>query len=236
MPEKRSGRATPVDTNELDIISVIKEKFEELEADLLSEIKELINLEVEKAMKKQKEEFKSAIDTLQERVTNLEHAHDDLEQYGRRQVYVWKIYLLQRYTCYESADNVLEKVENILKEECSNLSGNVIDRAHLIGSNYKCFKTNNTYRSFIVRFNSFKHRTLFYRNRNKLKGVRIKLDLTKKRYNVLRSARSSANENQDINYVFADINCRLKVAFKNGTSDFFKDIIELNELIEKYMS
>ena len=96
--------------------------------------------------------------------------------------------------------------------------------------------TNNTCRSVIVRFNSFKHRTLFYRNRNKLKGVRIKLDLTKKRYNVLRSARSSANENQDINYVFADINCRLKVAFKNGTSDFFKDIIELNELIEKYMS
>ena len=29
-------------------------------------------------MKKQKEEFKSAIDTLQERVTNLEHAHDGL--------------------------------------------------------------------------------------------------------------------------------------------------------------
>ena len=61
-----------------DIISVIKETFEELKADLLSEIKELINLEVEKAMKKQKEEFKSAIDTLQERVTNLEHAHDGL--------------------------------------------------------------------------------------------------------------------------------------------------------------
>ena len=35
-------------------------------------------------MKKQKEEFKSAIDALQEHVTNLEHAHDDLEKYGRR--------------------------------------------------------------------------------------------------------------------------------------------------------
>ena len=78
MPETRSGSSTPVDTNEFDIISVIKEKFEELKADLLSEIKELINLEVEKAMKKQKEEFKSAIDTLQERVTNLEHADDGL--------------------------------------------------------------------------------------------------------------------------------------------------------------
>ena len=66
--------------------------------------------------------------------------------------------------------------------------------------------------------------------------MRIKLDLIKNRCHVLRSTRSIANENQDINYVFADINCRLKVVFKNGTSDFFKDIIELNELIEKYVS
>ena len=51
----------------MDVISVIKGKFNKLKADLLSEIKELINLEAEKPMKKQKEEFKSAIDQLQER-------------------------------------------------------------------------------------------------------------------------------------------------------------------------
>ena len=68
MPETRSGRDTPVDINEFHVIRVIKEKFEELKADLLSEIKEFFNLEVEKAMKKQKEEFNSAIDALQERV------------------------------------------------------------------------------------------------------------------------------------------------------------------------
>ena len=56
------------------IISVIKENIDELKADLLSEIKELIHLEVEKFMKKQKEE-------LQVRVTKLEHAHNDLEQH-----------------------------------------------------------------------------------------------------------------------------------------------------------
>ena len=49
-------------------------------------------------------------------------------------------------------------------------------------------------------------------------------------------ARYIADENPDVNYVFADINCRLKVVFKNGTSDFLKDISELNELIEKHMS
>ena len=48
------------------IISVIKENIDELKADLLSEIKELIHLEEE----------------LQVRVTKLEHAHNDLEQHG----------------------------------------------------------------------------------------------------------------------------------------------------------
>ena len=110
-------------------------------------------------------------------------------------------------TTDEKADKVLEKVENILKEACPSLSGNVIDRANCIESNYKCFKTNNT---------------LFYRNRNKLKVVRIKVDLTKKRCNVLRSARSIDDENQDVNYVFADIKCRLKVVFKNELLIFLK--------------
>ena len=56
----------------MDVISVIKGKFNEIKADLLSEITELINLEAEKPMKKRKEEFKSAIDQLQERGTNRE--------------------------------------------------------------------------------------------------------------------------------------------------------------------
>ena len=99
------------------------------------------------------------------------------------------------------------------------------------------FKASNTCRSVILRFNSFKHRTLFYWNRNTLKDVRIKLDPTQKSYNDLRSARTIADENQDVNHSFADINCWLKVVFKNGTSDFFfKHVIELNELIEKHMS
>ena len=53
MPETRSGRATPFDTNVFDVISAIKEKFDQRKADLLSEIKELIHLEVEEGMKKQ---------------------------------------------------------------------------------------------------------------------------------------------------------------------------------------
>ena len=68
-----------------------------------------------------------------------------------------------------------------------------------------------------------------------MKDVSVKLDLTKKRHNILKSARSIADKKQDVKYVFADVNCRLKVVFNEGTFEFLKDISELNELIEQRM-
>ena len=52
----------------------MKEKSDKLKADLLSEIKELIFLEVEETIKKQKVESKSTIDELQESITKLEQS------------------------------------------------------------------------------------------------------------------------------------------------------------------
>ena len=79
----------------------------------------------------------------------------------------------------ETADKVFSKAENILKEACPNLSGDCTDRAHRVGRDYKCHKTNKTCRSVIVRFTSFEHRTSIYRNRNILKDVKVKLDLAR---------------------------------------------------------
>ena len=39
-------------------------------------------------------------------------------------------------------------------------------------------------KSIIVTFSTFRHRTLFYRNRSKLKNTKVWLDLTKKRYKI----------------------------------------------------
>ena len=72
MLEARSGRDIQSDTYKSDLTNVIKEKFDKLKPDLLSESKELISF----AMKKQKGEFKSAIDKLQEYVIRLEQVHD----------------------------------------------------------------------------------------------------------------------------------------------------------------
>ena len=227
MPETRSGKAISNDNKEVDI-----EKFDKFKVDLLSEIKNLIYLEVEKTMEKQKENFETALHELQKRVIKVEHDHDDLEQYGRSLCVRLEDIPVEKD---ETADKVFSKAENILKEACPNLSGDCIDCAHRIGRDYKCHKTNKTCRSVTVCFTSFKHRTSIYRNRNIFKDVRVKLDLTKRRYNILKSARSIADEKQDVNYVFADVNCRLKVVFKDGTSEFLKNILELNEVIEQRM-
>ena len=50
--------------------------------DLTTEMKSLIQLEVDKIVKKKKEEFNMIVLKLQERITALELEEDDLEKYG----------------------------------------------------------------------------------------------------------------------------------------------------------
>ena len=74
----------------------------------------------------------------------------------------------------------------------------------------------------IVRFTSWKSRTSVYRNRKKSKSLRYKIDLTKRRVNLLAKARQSTKHMDGIDYIFADINCRLDVKFNDGKFNFFQ--------------
>ena len=68
----------------------------------------------------------------------------------------------------------------------------------------------------IFRFTTFRHRTLFYRNRKKLKNQSIHLDLTKFQMLLLNKARKLIKNNEDISFCYADIDCRCKLRFKNN--------------------
>ena len=86
-------------------------------------------------------------------------------------------------------EEVFKKTENMLKKVYPNLSGDCIDRAHRIGPDYTCYKSQEKCRSIMVRFVSFKHRTSFNRKRASLKNVKIvKIDLTKRRCEALKKA------------------------------------------------
>ena len=62
---------------------------------------------------------------------------------------------------------------------------------------------------------------LSVQNWNNLKrNVNLKLDLTKKRYSIFTDAMQLLKSNEVVKFVMADINCRLKVALKDGL--FFK--------------
>ena len=76
---------------------------------------------------------------------------------------------------------------------------------------------------------------MFYRAKNKLKrGVRIKLDLAKSRYNLLKGANDHVKEVSSIKLCYADINCRLKVKFndENQKDIFFSSFDELRDIVD----
>ena len=73
-------------------------------------------------------------------------------------------------------------------------------------------------------FTTFRHRTLFCHNRKKLKNQSIRLDLTKSRLSLLNNARKLIENNDDIAFCYADINCRCKLRFKNNNEFFFTSL------------
>ena len=121
-------------------------------------------------------------------------------------------------------------MKSLITESGCEIPDVVIDRAHQIGRGYKDKTRNVPCKGIIVRFSTFRHRTLFYRNINKLKHAKVRLDLTKKRYKIFTDAIDFVKAYKNVDYVMVDINSRLKVFFKNGCSNFFDNISDLQNL------
>ena len=67
------------------------------------------------------------------------------------------------------------------------------------------------------------------------KNVRIKVDLTKKKFTLLLSANEFVRNTSLVKFWLADINCRLKIKWsnKNREDTLFKNMEDLQRLIEK---
>ena len=75
---------------------------------------------------------------------------------------------------------------------------------------------------------------MIYRTRANLKNnVKLKLDLTKNRYKIFTKAIETVKRYDNVNYVMVDINCRLKVVFKDGSGKFFTNIMSFKETLEE---
>ena len=170
--------------------------------------------------------LKKQVVELREMNINNQSCNEELEQYGK--------HLCLRINGVptvknESSDGVLEFTKSLFKEAKVTAPDNVLDRAHRFGPSYMDRITSKKCKS------RFRHRTLFYRVRKKLKSrFKVKLDLTKSRFNLLKKANDHVKEIPTISFCYADVNYRLRVKFHDAKQediffsifDKFRDIVD----------
>ena len=166
---------------------------------------------------------------LERQVSYLQKSNDDGEQYQRRLCLRINGIDLPSSGESESADECLQKVQEVFTEIGVDIPNTVIDRAHRIGK-LTTIKGKRV-KQMIVRFTTWRHRSMVYRARKQSSKYNIKLDLTRKRRETIKKANDSLVRG-DKSFVFADINCNI-CWFKNGEFLFFKDLDEFEKLRER---
>ena len=153
-----------------------------------------------------------------------------MEQYGRRHCLRFEGAPAEQN---ETSDKVLSKVMDMCKEAGVDIPDAVIDRAHGIGE--ACFdnKRNKACKSIIVRFTTAYYRTMAYRTKKNMKNnMRVKLDLKRKRYNLLVSTNKFVANINSVKFCCADINCRPKIKWSNDSlnDEFFHSLNEFKKM------
>ena len=59
----------------------------------------------------------------------------------------------------------------------------------------------------------------------------VSVDLTRRRYLLLKTAKGIMKDNPNISYVYADNNCSLDITFTNGSFKYFNSLNELHSLL-----
>ena len=211
--------------------------MKELKDNILTEIKSYVSTQCEtiKKLIDNVEKHESTIAILQTSDENLkiensnlkmklENDINQIEQYSRRQTL--RLDGVAVSNNFESPENLVSLVHGYMKEVGINNSDMVIDRAHRIGPVYED-ENKVKYRSIIVKFTNFRIRTQFYRSRQKLKDkIKIRIDFTKRNYVLKKSIDLIyASEKKDV-YVFADINCRIKIVDIGSKEESFINSID----------
>ena len=188
------------------------------------------------------------IGKLEKRIENLEgrvavaentnalliRKNDDLESYTRRQN-LRIVGIPEPEDRKETADACIEKV----KEEILKLGDDVhlnldwaIDRAHRVGPS-KDKQGKNIERAMIVRFTSWRARTVVYTNRKKgnNQGAKFYVDLTKRRFDLKKKAEEKTRDNPLVKFAYADVNNNICLMMEDGTKKFFNSEDELDSIL-----
>ena len=204
-----------------DIKSDLKEKA------TLSKIDELV---AEIRAKDKKIEFlESQVAILQNSVKLLSTKCDTNEQYSRRtSVRINNIPLPEHGS--ERSEDLISKVKEIIGESEAEIPHAFVDRVHRVGKPL-VGEDGTRKQQVIVKFTTWHHRSLFYRNRKKLSSVKVYLDLTQTKFKLLKDSQAKVQRSNDVDFVFADINCALCTRLKNGVFRYFNSDDELDKIL-----
>lgn len=162
------------------------------------------------------------------KIDQLERKCDDMEQYQRR-----LCLRINGVECEddETAEDCLEKVKSIIKKDLEvNIPETAFDRAHRIGNIHQDSTSGKKYKPIIVKFTTWRQRTMVFRARKKTRKVRVSMDLTKKRIKLLEKANDMLVGVENC-FAMADVNCRLHVKLDDGFHAFETET-DLMELIK----
>ena len=202
-------------TSLIDKIEEQKDKIVRLESTTSEQEERITVLEAQNAV-------------LESHINHLLSAQEEQEQYSRRLCLRIDGMGLPKKGQNETSEHCLEKVKKIIEEIGVDVPDAVIDRAHRIGPTKK--KDGKVTQQIIVRFTTWRHRTAVYRARKNASEAKIRLDLTKRRLNLLIVANEVLKQHKDW-YAFADVNCRTRVKIGEKYSSF-----ESKEELEKLIS
>ena len=196
----------------------MKQLEERLSSKIVSQAKEIAELKADN------EKLKAAL-AVQERRFNSKI--EEIEQYGRRLcLRVDGLPIKDQ----ESADSVLADIKQELNKSGINVPDHAIDRAHRTGPK-RDKQDRTTLQQAIIRFTSWSWRTKVYRARKNC-SLGFRIDLTKIRLKLLTDARKMIENKEGVDFVFADVNCRLTVKLSNGSFRFFSTLEELHGIID----
>ena len=121
-----------------------------------------------------------------------------------------------------------------LKNSGVEIPDTVIDGVHRISLPYVVKTTKRQCKSIIIRFSIIRHRKIIFRAKKNMRSpLRLKIDLTKKRHNLLVSENKYDSNINSLKFCYADIKCRLKIRWEDESiSDtFFYSLAELKNHI-----
>ena len=192
-------------------------KLDELVAEIRSKDRRIEALESEVAV------LKNAVNLLSQKC-------DSNEQYSRRSSLRINNIPLPNEGGRESAEDVMNKVREVITETGADIPNKFIERAHRVGKT-SIADDGTRKQQVIVKFTTWYHRTQLYKNRKNLERARVHLDLTQSKFKLLKSCQAKVRESNIVNFVFADVNCALCARMADGAFKYFSSAEQLDKML-----